>query len=95
MHLSDDTIIRRSPNMIAADVQEQVVLMGVQQGEYYSLNSTGSAIWHAIGEPRSFRAVRAVLEDSFDAPADVIGAQAHSLILELAETGIVELDSAR
>jgi hypothetical protein len=32
------------------DVAEEVVVLEIDQGEYFSINSTGSALWHQLSD---------------------------------------------
>jgi hypothetical protein len=64
--LSLSTVIRASEHQISCDVADEVVLLSVQNGQYYGLNAVGAEIWRLIQQPRSVAEVRDALLTEFD-----------------------------
>jgi hypothetical protein len=42
--------VKRTPEMVFSKLDGEVVMMSVENGEYYGLNEIGSAIWERISE---------------------------------------------
>jgi len=59
-----DAIVCRSTDLIASNVDGEVVMMSVGQGEYYGLNQIASKIWGLIESPvRVDEIIRLLLEE--------------------------------
>ena len=88
----NSTIISRSPSVLAAEVDGEVVMMSIQQGQYFGLDDIGSDIWRRIEPPCSFAALIDGLTADYDADRATILADVHSLLLRMAEQDVVKLN---
>jgi hypothetical protein len=43
--LRPETTIVRSPDQVSGDLDGKVVLLSIENGEYYNMNEVGSRIW--------------------------------------------------
>ncbi len=43
-------VIKRQPDILFSEVDDEVILMSTESGLYFSLNEMGSYIWNRIGE---------------------------------------------
>ena len=87
----DSTIISRSPSVLTAEVDGEVVMMSIEQGQYFGLDDIGSDIWQRIEPPCSFAALIDGLAVDYDADRATILADVHSLLLRMAEQDVVRL----
>ena len=87
----DSTIISRSPSVLTAEVDGEVVMMSIEQGQYCGLDDIGSDIWKRIEPPCSFAALIDGLAVDYDADRATILADVHSLLLRMAEQDVVRL----
>ena len=87
----DSTIISRSPSVLTAEVDGEVVMMSIEQGQYFGLDDIGSDIWKRIEPPCSFAALIDGLAVGYDADRATILADVHSLLLRMAEQDVVRL----
>jgi hypothetical protein len=88
--MTPDTLIRRNPELIAADMDGETVMMDIQSGHYYGINAVGSHVWALLEtEQRLDTVVAAVLEafetqDAMNVAKDVQAflaeMQAHKLV---------------
>jgi hypothetical protein len=56
--LSLAATVRASEQQISCDVADEVVLLSMQDGQYYGLNEVGASIWRLIQHPRTLAQVR-------------------------------------
>ncbi|RCV91008.1 PqqD family peptide modification chaperone [Billgrantia montanilacus] len=49
--IHSDSIVRRNPDIIAAGVDEEVVMMSADCGQYFGLSSLAAHIWRLTEEP--------------------------------------------
>lgn len=49
--LQPDTLIVRSPDQVSGELDGRVVLLSIENGEYYDMNKAGSRIWTLLEKP--------------------------------------------
>ncbi len=47
-----DTTISQTKDIVASDIDGEVVMMSIEDGAYYGIDSVGSRIWELIETPR-------------------------------------------
>jgi hypothetical protein len=52
--ISDSTIIRRSPSVVATEEDGELIMMNLEHNRYFSLNAIGAAVWRHIEPPCTF-----------------------------------------
>jgi 4-diphosphocytidyl-2C-methyl-D-erythritol kinase len=73
-----------------AAIDDEIVLMRIDTGEFYSLSGSGAEVWRLIDDQRSEADIVKMLEASFTAPTAVIAKDVTELIRELAGMGLVD-----
>ncbi|WP_420644421.1 lasso peptide biosynthesis PqqD family chaperone [Candidatus Leptofilum sp.] len=58
--------IIRSDEFITSTVENEVVMMSLEKGNYYGLDSIGSFIWENISEPTNVETLCQKLAEAFD-----------------------------
>jgi len=61
-----DSWVVRSPEPIAAEVGDGLVMLSVQEGKYFSLNPTAAAIWRRLESPMRVGELCDHIVDEFD-----------------------------
>jgi hypothetical protein len=89
--VSDATLISRSPSVLAAEVDGEIVMMSIEQGRYFGLDDIGSDIWKRIEQPCSFAALVDGLVADYDAERGTIAADVTALLARMAEQDVVRL----
>jgi hypothetical protein len=90
--LSVNTVVVASKNQVSCDVQEEVVLLGLKNGEYFGLNAVGASIWRLIQEPRTVGAIRdELLVEYVDVTAAECEAEVVKFLREMIAMELVEL----
>jgi hypothetical protein len=62
-------VIVRSPEPLFGDIAGQVVLLSVENGEYYALNAVGSWLWHRLETPATLEVIVHDALEEFDVEA--------------------------
>ena len=55
--LTDTTLLQRNPELLAADMDGELVMMSIENGAYYGLGGVGAAIWAMLEQPTSIEAL--------------------------------------
>lgn len=66
--LKPETVLRRNPNQLFSEVDGEIVMLSIDNGEYYNLNSTGSFIWYNLKKPCSVGNLVNKLTETYNVP---------------------------
>ena len=72
-----------------ADIDSEIVIMRLDNGEFFSLSGTSAAIWRLIDGGRNRDDLLAALSDQFDGTGGEIGRNLDAFLRELRETGLL------
>lgn len=64
--ISLDTIVIRKKDLEATDMDGELVMMDINKGKYFSMNSVGSRIWELIEKEIAVNKVISILLDEFE-----------------------------
>jgi hypothetical protein len=89
--IADATIISRSPSVLTAEVEDEIVMMSIEKGLYFGLDDIGSDIWRRIEPPCSFADLIRRLVADYDAESATIAADVGLLLSRMAAQDVVRL----
>jgi hypothetical protein len=89
--IADLTIVSRSPSVLTAEIDSEVVMMSVEQEEYFGLDDIGSDIWKRLDRPCTFADLIDRLAAVYDADRENIAEDVRALLATMAERGVVRL----
>jgi PqqD family protein of HPr-rel-A system len=81
-----------APHVVHVAQGDRAVLLDHRRGEYFSLNATGTRIWESVREGLAVSAIVDRLAEEFDAPRDVLEADARALLAQMEARGLVASD---
>lgn len=82
---------RRATDSLAADLgQDQLAVMGLAKGRYYTLNAVARSIWEFLDSPRTTAEIRAFVGATFDVDVATCERDADHFLKELLEEGLAE-----
>jgi len=82
-----------NPSVIYRDLAGEVVLLNLQSGVYYGLDTVGSRVWQLLMESRGLDEVCAIMLDEYDVDPDALRADVKRLVGELSDKGLVMVAS--
>jgi len=89
--IASTTIVSRSPSVLTAEVDGEIVMMSVKQGRYFGLNDIGSDIWKRIEPPCSFATLIEGLAADYEADRATIRIDVKNLLGHMVEHDVVRL----
>jgi len=90
--LSMTTMVVASDQQVACDVADEVVLLSMQNGQYYGLNAVGASIWRLIQQPRALHEVSDELLAEYEGvSADTCVHETLTFVTSMLELGLVQL----
>jgi hypothetical protein len=84
-------VISRSPAVLTAEVDGEIVMMSIEQGRYFGLDDIGSDIWKRLEQPCSFVTLVDRLAADYDADRATIAADVEALLGRMAAQDVVRL----
>ena len=87
-------VVVANVDVLSTDIEDGVVMMDVESGNYYSLDAIASEIWKRLSQPTPVKDLCESLIAEFDAESDVITADVLALLSQLAERKLIEVAGA-
>jgi Coenzyme PQQ synthesis protein D (PqqD) len=89
--IAPDTIVARSPTVLATEAKSRVWMMSVSQETCFALDDIGSEIWRLLKEPRKFSDLVGILAAKYDADRATIAADLSAMIEKMAAQDALRL----
>ena len=89
MHTS--LVIKRNPDLLLAQLDDEVALMSIEHGSYFGLKNTARRIWELLEQPKSVGELRALLLLEDSAPHDQIMTDLVTFLKKMDEKGLVSI----
>jgi Coenzyme PQQ synthesis protein D (PqqD) len=89
--VTDATLISRSPTVLTAEVDGEVLMMSIERGCYFSLNDVGYDIWRRLDPPCSFADLIDSLAADYDTPRATIMEDVQALLSRMVAEDIVRV----
>ncbi len=80
----------RNPDLVSADMDGDLVMMSIENGEYYGIGGVGSRIWELLEQPVSLGQITETITSEFDVEADRCRADAIDFAKKLIELGLIK-----
>jgi coenzyme PQQ biosynthesis protein PqqD len=75
--------VARVDEPVFAAVEDEIVMLSLERGKYFHLNSAASSIWELLETPRTLAELCRELEQRFDVPAAQCEADVREFLAEL------------
>ncbi len=72
-------------------LREELVLMHLDTGAYYSLNDTGILIWESLADGQAYDSIVDAIVKDFEVDRETVIKDFERLVNELADQGLVEI----
>ena len=93
MTLNVDSVISRNPQIISSKMDNEVVMMNIEKGNYYGLNRVGSEIWEKMSEPLTFTALCETLLQEFNVEKEQCEKEVAAYLEKLVNEGLILVDN--
>lgn len=85
------SILTRNRKITAAAMDEEIVMMNLDTGNYYNLGKTGSIIWNLLEQPISVELLIQQLMDNYRVTRQQCETETLSYLKELRAEGLIEI----
>lgn len=84
-----DAAYVRQAGLDAVEMDGDLVMMGVEQGEYFALRDVAATIWNELGEPRTLADLTAAVAREYEVSAEDCRADVEHFVGELLDRRLV------
>ncbi|MQP68589.1 lasso peptide biosynthesis PqqD family chaperone [Niveispirillum sp. SYP-B3756] len=84
----------RADGLLTADVDGELLMMSVEQGRYFNLNSVGSRIWELLAAPVAVDGLVDALTAEYDVAPDEARREVERFLGALRKRGLLVTDNA-
>lgn len=91
MSFPPDIIFTRSPDPLVTVVDGELVMLDVDSGNYFNLNSIGTVIWEYLAVPTRFDALCQKMHAQYDAPLETIRTDIAALLSQMLDHKLVRI----
>lgn len=81
---------RRNADLIGATIDDELVMMSVEHGQYYGLGGVGPRVWELLEQPRLLEQLVDRILDEFEVERRVCEADMIQFLEQMEKMGLVE-----
>lgn len=89
MPLTIDSVVQRSQGIVTAPVQQELVLMSVERGEYYGTGNVGAWLWEHLERPVPVAELCRGLQDLYQVEPEACVRDVLRFLEDLLEQGLL------
>lgn len=90
-NFSLDSVVHRNESSLSAEIDNEMVIMSINQGNYYGLDTIGADIWRRLEKQVQVSELCDALTKEYDADANTIQRDVIALLQRLAAEGLLEV----
>jgi hypothetical protein len=92
--ISDPSVVVAIKDHFSCSLGDDIIILDVRAGLYFSINDVGALVWQRIQEPRTVGELRDAILDRFDVDAETCDRDLRALIQDLASRNLVDVRDA-
>lgn len=89
MHVAAQTIFRRQPDRISANLGAELAVLDLPGGSYLGFNATAAHVWRLLQDPLTFDQICDAMIAEFEVEPALCGTEIRSLLNELLTAGLI------
>jgi len=90
--LDNKSIVKQKSNdLLASDLNEEIIFMNLESGDYIGLNAVGSTIWKLIESPRSVEEIVQNLLTNYEVEENLCQEKALQFLNHMHQEDMIEI----
>jgi hypothetical protein len=89
--IGEDTVVSHAAGLVASNLDEKKVMMNIESGKYFGLDSIGSRIWELIEKPHTVRELVLELIKEYDVEENTCRQDVLAFINKLYDQGLINI----
>lgn len=87
-------MICRNESILFSELEDKLLMMSIDNGEYYSLDSIAARIWELIETPKSIEQLCSILVKEYDVRPDTCEQDVVEFIEKMQSLGIISTQTS-
>jgi len=83
--------VRRSPSLVSANVNDDLVILSISRGKYYGTQVVGKRVWALLEQPMTVGDISEQLLGQFEVDRQTCEREVRAFVDQLLAEGLVEL----
>lgn len=88
--LARDERLTVSPSVTSRQLDDELILLDLRGGEYFSLNRSGAAVWHGLAAGQDLATIDLAVAGEWPVPPEERWRMISDLVHQLLRRGLVE-----
>jgi hypothetical protein len=80
-----DTMLQRKPGMLFNEIDGEVVMLSIENSEYYGMDKVGSRIWNLLEKPLSFKQLVSLLMEVYEVTEEQCQIDTLEFVMKMAD----------
>lgn len=89
--VDESSTVVANRNLLGCDLSEGAVILDLESGVYYGLDSVGTFIWSVIQEPKTFSDVTAAVLEEYAVERERCVEDLKKLFTEMADRNLIDI----
>jgi hypothetical protein len=90
--IGPDTLLQRKPGMLFNEIDGEVVMLSIENSEYYGMDKVGSRIWQLLENPMRFNELVIKLMDEYEVTEDQCRHETLEFVKKIMEKRLLNLE---
>lgn len=86
-----NTFFKRNPNQVFSEIDDEIILLSIDNGEYYNLNNIGGEIWHILKKDTSYQKLIQTLMQTYGVSEEICMLDINAFLRESVKKGIIQI----
>jgi len=91
--LAIESRIVASKDQVSCDLAGEAAILNLKNSVYYGLDPVGARVWNLIQEPKTLAEIRDTLLGIYDVDSLKLESDLRALLSELAEQGLIDIQT--
>lgn len=87
--IGSDTIIQRRNDLLFNEIDGEVVMLSVENSEYYGMNRVGSYIFQQLEDPLTFHNLVEIISKKYEVNKEQCFTSTYSFVLKLLDKDLI------
>lgn len=88
------TLVKRKSDFISSEIDGNTVMMSIEEGKYYGMNTVASDIWNLLENPIMVSEMIGLLSNQYDIDAQQCEKEVFNFLATLLENHLIEIETA-
>jgi hypothetical protein len=90
--ITPDTMLQRKPGMLFNEIDGEVVMLSIENSEYYGMDKVGSRIWQLLENPMQFKELVNRLMDEYDVAEETCRQETMDFVKKMTEKKLLNME---